>query len=578
MKNEMLKEIDVLKRPKRIFLPEDFKIKDWESLKPFLDELLERELDTEEKLWQWFKDKSELEAVLEEDAAWRYINMTCDTNSEKKLKAYEFFVQEIQPHLQPYEDKLNKKALSSPFIEKIDKEGFSILLRGMKKEVELFREENIPLFTQLQTESQKFGAITGAMTVEVDGEEKTLQQASVYLKSPDRNKREEVYRLIAERRLQDAEKLDALFTSLIEKRDQVGRNAGFENYRDYMFESMGRFDYTPQDCFDFHNAIEKEVVPLLAKQAEERKEKLGVDPLRPWDGAVDPEGKEPLKPVKDGEELIEKSIECFYKLDDYLGERLAIMRKMEHLDLDSRKGKAPGGYNYPLDEIGVPFIFMNSSGQVRDLVTMVHEGGHAVHSFVTRDLELTSYKHTPSEVAELASMSMELISMDHWDLFFDKEEDLIRAKREHLEDIVGTLPWVATIDAFQHWIYENPNHTIEDRNAAWNKVQDRFSSGKTSWEGLQQIKDKTWQKQLHLYEVPFYYIEYGMAQLGAIAVWKNYKENPDKGLKQYLDALKLGYTKSIGEIYETAGIKFDFTAGYIKELMQFLNSELEALK
>lgn len=574
----MLKEIEVIKRPKRNYLPEDYVIKDWSTLEPFIKELLDRELNSIEDLWQWFKDNSELEAVLEEDAAWRYINMTCDTESEDKRKAYEFFVQEIQPHLQPYEDKLNKKVLASPFIEEIKKEGFDILLRGMKKEVELFREENIPLFVELSTKAQEFGAINGAMTVLIDGEEKTLQQASVYLKSTDRVKREEVYRIVAERRHQDAEKLDELFTELITLRHQVAKNAGFENFRDYKFKAMGRFDYTPQDCFDFHDAIEKEVVPLLAEKADERKQKLGVDVLRPWDGSVDPDGNEPLKPFKDGEELIDKSIECFFKLDDFLGERLAIMKKMGHLDLDSRKGKAPGGYNYPLDEVGVPFIFMNASGQVRDLVTMVHEGGHAIHSFVTRDLELTAYKHTPSEVAELASMAMELISMDHWDLFFENEEDLKRAKKEHLEDIIGTLPWVATIDAYQHWLYENPTHTLEERNEAWNKVQDRFSSGKTSWEGLEHFKAKAWQKQLHLFEVPFYYIEYGMAQLGAIAVWKNYKEDPKKGLQQYLDALKLGYTKSIGEIYETAGVKFEFTASYIKELMQFLKKELDALK
>lgn len=250
---------------------------------------------------------------------------------------------------------------------------------------------------------------------------------------------------------------------------------------------------------------------------------------------------------------------------------------MGHLDLESRKGKAPGGYNYPLAEIGVPFIFMNATSTLRDLVTILHEGGHAIHSFVTRDLELANFKSTPSEVAELASMTMELISMDHWDLFFDHPENLKRAKKEHLEQIIETLPWVATIDKFQHWIYENPRHDRSDRTRQWNRIFDRFSDNITDWSGLQDQKDNLWQKQLHLYEVPFYYIEYGMAQLGAIAIWKNYKKDPKKGLQGYLNALKLGYMRSIPEIYRAAGIKFDFSREYISELMQFVQEELEAL-
>lgn len=250
---------------------------------------------------------------------------------------------------------------------------------------------------------------------------------------------------------------------------------------------------------------------------------------------------------------------------------------MGHFDLESRKGKAPGGYNYPLAEIGVPFIFMNATSNLRDLVTLLHEGGHAVHSFLTRDLELNDFKNTPSEVAELASMSMELISMDHWDIFFKTEDELKRAKREHLKQIIETLPWVATIDKFQHWIYENPGHSLEERTTAWLKIYGDFSDNVTDWTGLEHFKEIIWQKQLHLFEVPFYYIEYGMAQLGAIAVWKNFKEDKNKGLEGYQNALKLGYTKSIPEVYQAAGIKFDFSKAYIKELMTFLRNELEML-
>jgi oligoendopeptidase F len=357
----------------------------------------------------------------------------------------------------------------------------------------------------------------------------------------------------------------------------VARNAGFKNFRDYMFVALGRFDYTAADCFDFHQAIASEVVPLMNEFASDRKRMLKLDRLRPWDKAVDPEGKEALKPFDGGKDLTEKTIEVFHRLDPYLGNCLSTMRAMGHLDLESRKGKAPGGYNYPLAEIGVPFIFMNATSTLRDMVTLMHEGGHAIHNFLTRDLLLNDFKSTPSEVAELASMSMELISMDHWDVFFSNPDDLRRAKREHMEDILETLPWVSTIDAFQHWIYENPNHSTSDRRTQWNKIADTYSDTITDWEGLQESRDFLWQKQLHLYEVPFYYIEYGMAQLGAIAVWRNFRADPAKGLEGYKNALRLGYMRTIPEIYAAANIRFDFSRKYIHELIDFVRKELAAL-
>ncbi|MFZ6013321.1 MAG: M3 family metallopeptidase, partial [Bacteroidota bacterium] len=308
-----------------------------------------------------------------------------------------------------------------------------------------------------------------------------------------------------------------------------------------------------------------------------RKARLKVDVLRPWDKSVDPEGREALKPFTTGAELTEKTIKVFKNLDSYLGQCLWVMRAMGHLDLESRIGKAPGGYNYPLAEIGVPFIFMNATSTLRDMVTIMHEGGHAVHNFLTRDLELNDFKSTPSEVAELASMSMELISMDHWNEFFGNENDLNRAKREHLESLIETLPWVATIDKFQHWIYENPDHSPDDRRKQWNKIFDQFADSVTDWSELEAVKNYLWQKQLHLYEVPFYYIEYGMAQLGAIAVWRNYRKDPKRGLQGYQNALKLGYMKTIPEIYAAADIKFDFSREYIHELVSFVRKELAAV-
>ena len=573
-----MQDVQIPKKKPRTFLPEDFRVSNWEAVKPYYDNLLERDISSAADLKQWFRDRSELEAVLSENLAWRYIRMTCDTANQEVREKFNEFITQIQPKIEPVSNKLNQKALDSLYLEELKREkGYPIMIRELEKDAKIFREENIPLKTEEQQESQHFGAISGDMSVEINGQEMTLQQAANLLQSVNREERENAYRKITQRRLQDKKKLNTLFSKLISIRDKMGKNAGFDNYRDYMFAAMGRFDYRKEDCFDFHEAVAQEVVPMLNDLAAERKQKLGVDRLRPWDKAVDPTGKPPLKPFSSGDELTQKTIQCFGKLDPYLGERIAIMQAMGHLDLESRKGKAPGGYNYPLSETGVPFIFMNATSNLRDMVTIMHEGGHAVHSFLTRDLELNNFKHTPSEVAELASMAMELMSMDHWNLFFENEDDLKRAKRQHLEQIIETLPWVATIDKFQHWIYEHPNHSKEERKTAWNEIFGTFSDTVTDWSGLEQERSFLWQKQLHLYEVPFYYIEYGFAQLGAVAVWMNYKEDAQKGLEGYRSALKLGYTRTIPEVYEAAGIRFDFSTGYIRKLMHFVQDELSKI-
>ena len=570
--------ITLPQRHARPFIGEEIQLTSWDDVQPFYENLKNREIQNAADLRKWFLDRSELESYLSENFAWRYIRQTCDTANEDLIQALQFFISEIQPKLAIYSNDLDKKATESPFLSELMDEGFDIMIRNMMKSIEIFREENVPLQTQLQTEERKYGAIAGAMTVTLDSEEMTLQKAGDRLQSTDRTVREEAWRAIMERRYQDHDKLDELMNTLVKLRDQVGRNAGFDNYRDYMFAAMGRFDYTPQDCFDFHEAVAEAVVPMLDEMAQARKNALQVDMLRPWDTKVDPHGRTPLKPFASGQELLEKTIRCFTRLDPFLGDCLRIMKSMGHLDLESRKGKAPGGYNYPLDEIGVPFIFMNATSNLRDMVTLLHEGGHAVHSLVTRDLMLNSFKHTTAEVAELASMSMELLTMDYWDEFFDNEEDLRRAKIEHLESIIETLPWVATIDKFQHRMYEHPDHTTEHRTVAWTHIYRQFSDSVMDWTDLEKFRAYLWQRQLHLYEVPFYYIEYGIAQLGAIGVWKNYRENPEQGLQGYLDALKLGYTAPIGKIYEAARVPFDFSKARISELMNFVRDELATLR
>lgn len=568
--------LKIEKKP-RTYIPENLKVK-WDSLEPIFKELLSRKLDSVHALEQWLRDRSELEAALEEDFAWRYIRMTCDTTDEKLLADFQFFATEIEPKIAPLNNDLNKKFIESEFADQLDKGKYFVYTRGIRKALELFREENIPLQTQIQVEQQKYQAITGAMSVKLNGKEYTLEQAAVFLKDTDRNVRQQAWEAITARRLQDKEKLDELFNGLLKLRHQVALNAGFENFRDYMFQALGRFDYTPHDCYKFHEAIEKEIVPVLREQAAARQTALGLKALKPWDMDVDVSGKPALKPFKTGEELIDKSIKCFQGLSPYIGERLEIMKANGFFDVESRKGKAPGGYNYPLAESGAPFIFMNSAGTFRDLTTMVHEGGHAVHTFISANLELNDFKHLPSEVAELASMSMELISMDQWDVYFDKAEDLKRARKDQLKDVLKTLPWVAVVDQFQHWIYTNPDHTSEERSEAWKKIFEPFGNNFSDWSGHPEALENLWQKQLHIFEVPFYYIEYGIAQLGAIAVWKNYKANPETGLKNYPDALKLGYTKTIKEIYETAGIEFNFSARYVKELAEFVKKELAEIE
>jgi oligoendopeptidase F len=563
---------------KRIYLPSDFSISTWDALKPYFEELVGRKIGSSSELYSWYLDRSEFESAISEDLGWRYIKMTCDTTNEEIKKSFNYFVSELQPAMAPYSNLLDTKALEDPYLSELkSKDGFDIVIKLLEKDKNIYRENNIALFSEIEQTAHEYGTIAGAMTIEMDGKEITMQQAGDFLLQTDRAKREEAWTKINERRYLDKQTLDSLFTKLIGLRHNVATNAGYANFRDYMFAAMGRFDYTPQDCYAFHDAIKSEVVPILNDFAVERKRALKLDALKPWDLSVNYFGSNPLKPFIDAEDLTEKTIQCFSKLDSYTAQCIATMKKMGHLDLMSRKGKAPGGYNYPLDETGVPFIFMNATQSLRDLVTMVHEGGHALHSFLTADLELNVYKHPTSEVAELASMSMELMSMEHWDIFFTDTKDLNRAKREHLESVLQTMPWVATIDLFQHSLYLNPTHTLEEREQIWKESFYPFSSNTTDWSGIEKYRANAWQKQLHLFEVPFYYIEYGMAQLGAIAVWRNYKKDPVKGYELYKSALSLGYKKSIPEVYKAAGIKFDFSKEYIKELMDFVKEELNKL-
>jgi len=561
----------MIKKYKRTFVPVDFCVTDWASIQPFYDDLLSRDITSLNHLKKFLMDWSEIEGVLEEDAGWRYIRSSCDTTDAAATERYVYFIADIEPYLYPVTDALNKKVLLSKEVPILRQEiQFDIFFRKIEDNLRCYRKENIPLQTDIQLHAKKYAEITGAMMIELESKEITLQQAAVYLESTDRTLRKTVYEKIQQRRLQDKDTLHELYTHLVQQRHKIALNAGFNNFRDYAFVSMHRFDYTPADCFTFHTAVKEAIVPLINELAADRKKQLGVDLLQPFDLFVDPQGRMPLHPFSDEKELISKTIAVFEQLDPFLGNCLHTMKEMGHLDLTSRKGKAPGGYNYPLDETGVPFIFMNATSTCKDLITIFHEGGHAVHAFLVHDLLLNAFKHCPSEIAELASMSMELLTMPYWHIFFNDEEALKRAKKEHLIGLISRLSWIAAIDAFQHWVYENPYHTVAERTENWNRICMDFSEDLLDWSGYELCRDHLWQKQLHLFELPFYYIEYGIAQLGAIGVWKNAQEDPKKGLKDYLAALQLGYTTSIPNVYKTAGVSFDFNKDYIHALVAFI--------
>lgn len=558
----------------RRYLSKELIINTWEDAQSFYDELLNRTISSEEELLKWIADRSETDAVVDEEYRWRYIKQSCNTEDEVHKRVYENFIEHIMPKWMSATNLLNKKLADCEYSKDLDQERFFVYLRHLKTQLQLFREENISLAQQTQLLSNEYATTIGAMTIEHEGKEYTLPQTSIFLQNQDSRLRKEIYEKVNIRRLQDRDKLNDLFSKLLKIRHQMALNAGYENYRDYMFAELGRFDYAVKDCEQFHEAIKTEVIPLVNKIYQKRKQQLQAAQLFPYDLEVDPQNHPALHPFKTEEEFIEKTIKCLHKVDPMFAQSISIMNEMQHLDLNSRKGKAPGGYNMTLPETGVPFVFMNAAGTQRDLETIVHEAGHAVHSFLMRDLPYNFDMEISSEMAELASMSMEFLSIEGWDVFYS-DEDKKRAVESHLVGTITMLPWIALIDKFQHWIYTNPEHTNEARENKWEELHKELSSEIIDWTPYSDFRKTMWHKQLHIFEIPFYYIEYGIAQLGAIAVWRNFKNNKEQALEAYKNALQLGYTKPIPEMYKSAGIQFDFSKEYVKELMTFLETELD---
>lgn len=555
----------------RRFVPEDADLGDWSQIEPLFDALAERPIDTRDQLENWLIDWSELMSCIHEEGSLRHIRMTTQTDNADYEDAYLHFISEIQPKLKPRQHALQVRYVGSPARDELSSY-YHVMDRSTANDVELFRDANVPLETEDQKLGQRYQKLTGAMTVEFQGEERTLQQMARFLEEPRRNVRQEAWELVTERRLQDRDTINELYDEMLQNRQQRAENAGFDNFRDYAFRLRERFDYSPEDCVEFQDAVEAHIVPLKRELEQERRDALGVDTLRPWDLDVDPQGRDPLRPFNDANDLIDGCAKIFGKVDLELGSQFQQMADLGLLDLESRKGKAPGGYQAMLAERRFPFIFMNAVGRNGDLRTLLHEGGHAFHTFAARDEPLVSYRHAPTEFAEVASMSMELLSRPHWEVFYDTDS-AERARRDHLERIVNILPWIATIDAFQHWIYTNPGHSEEEREAKWLELRERFG-GIEDWRGYEAARRNEWHRQLHLFLIPFYYIEYGIAQLGALGMWLQAQADPQKALGNYRSALALGGSRPLPELFEAAGLDFDFGVAAVERAAQGLRETL----
>jgi oligoendopeptidase F len=565
-------------RTRRSFLPEVFDTSRWESYKPYFDRLLATEFANSRELREWIEDFHELQIVYNDAASWAHINKSRDTTNEEFLATYRRFNSEIEPQFASYVDMMHRKLVDSEFVSDLERDEYGRYLHLTKNSLELFHPENVELEAQISEKAFEFAKISASHTVHFQDKERTLTQMSVFLKNPDRAIREEAWRLVQDRKLADLDELNHIFSDLVAIRHKIAVNAGFDNYRDFMFRFLRRFEYSAEDCFEFHRSVESVVVPFKEELDQYRKDTLGLSELRPWDMEVDLYGRDPLKPFEQVDDLVNGAIRILNKINPALGEKIEIMRREGHLDLESRKGKEPTGYNAPLLETHIPFIFMNAVGSQWDVVVLLHEGGHAIHTFSTREHKIIDYKTTNAEVAELASMSMELMSMDHWDEFYTNEEDLKRAKREQISRIVGLLPRTMQGDAFQHWAYENPEHTTGQRIDKWLELDHRFTRSRVeNYDGLPPFQKTGWQFY-HIFERPFYFIEYAIAQLGALQIWRNFRQDPDKAVKDYLAALELGGSVPMSQVYERAGAKFDFSKEMVSSLMEFLRSEWERVK
>ena len=556
------------------FVPDDLDGSSWIQIEPYMNDLKDRVLSCSNCLETFIHDRSALSEIISETRARLYINMTCHTDDEKIQKAWMGFVENVQPKLSEYSDILNKRIVQHPSVDELP-ERYDILIKGLKTDIEIFREENIPLQTRVTKLDTKYDEICGAQIIEFDGEKKTIPQMAIYLENTDRTIREAAWRAVTERRFQDSEKLSEIFDEMIQIRHQIATNAGFDGFQQFMFSAMHRFDYTIEDCLEFHNSIESVCQPLRHKTDAERMEALNLDNLRPWDMGVDPKGRQPLKPFNNVQNLVDGCSRIFHLMSDELGTLFDKLDANDCLDLDSRPGKAPGGYQYYLQKRRMPFIFMNAAGTQGNVETMIHEAGHAFHSFYSGHLDLIHERNAPIEFAEVASMSMELLTHSQWEEFYSKE-DADRARRNHLEGIISFMPWCATIDAFQHWIYANPNHSREERAQKWLDLGKRFGA-ELDHSGLEEYREVSWQRQGHLFGVPFYYVDYGIAQLGALQMWQYHRNDEADALSKYKSGLSLGYTMGLADLFKASELSLSFSEKHVSNLIGEIESTLETV-
>jgi oligoendopeptidase F len=561
----------------RTFLPQNLDLGEWPQVAPWLDQLESRApaLKTGAELERWLLDWSELSAALDEESSKRYIAMTCHTEDPEAERAYLHFVEKLEPELKPRQFSLARIYVSHPLRHTLPRERYAVLDRDTRVQVELFRPENVPLETEETKLTQQYQKLSGSLTVQFQGEEKTLAQMGRYLEETDRPLRQQSWELVAARRLREAPRFEEIFDSMLALRQKIARNAGFQNYRDYAFRKLCRFDYTADDCERFHEAVETEVMPMVRQLQAQRRGQLGINPLKPWDLSVDPLNRPPLHPFEQVDQMVERTQRVFDRLDRELAGGFHQMQQGHLLDLANRKGKAPGGYQSTLAEARMPFIFMNAVGIQRDVEALFHEAGHAFHALATREEDLHPYRNPPIEICEVASMSMELLGNELLDEFYPSPEAR-RARQAHLENIMTILAWIATVDAFQHWIYTHPGHTPEQRKTAWLALMDRFG-GDVDWSGYDDAHAYLWHRQLHIFIHPFYYIEYGIAQLGALQVWANSRKDKEQALADYKRALQLGGSKPLPALFQAAECPFDFSRKTVAPLVDLVRRELAAL-
>ncbi|HGH7177264.1 TPA: M3 family oligoendopeptidase [Bacillus wiedmannii] len=548
------------------------------ELENALSTLLNEVISSKIELENWLKKQSTFIWEIEEQLTSHYIDFQCNTSNKKIKDNFEYNQQFVKPLLKRYQNSFDNKYLESPFRMDLDPKTYSLLDKKIKNAQTLFCEKNIDLEVNEDKLVTEYFEITGDLTALWDGEEKTITELQSYLQNPNRDIRKKAKTLISETFLSVEDKLQNILNELIVIRHQKAKNIQLDNYRDYMFKKHERFDYTPDDCYELAESIRKYVVPLIDKIFNKKKSELQVESLRLWDVKATAPNQKVLNPIEDASDLIEKSSHILHKLDPEFSTLLDLMHKNNCLDLESRKGKGPGGFCEYLPASRLSFIFMNLNHTHYDVTTFLHEMGHSIHNECMKQLKLQKYVEIPSESAELASMTMELFSMEYWDTFYENSEEFIKAKLDFFKDIVKYLPQMLIVDQFQHWMYENPNHTAKERNEKYLELHNTYQSNVVNIEGYENWIATGWLPVLHIFEIPFYYIEYAIAQLGALQMYKQYKENPKQAIENYKTALSLGSSKSLTEVYEAAGIHFDFSASTIKELMLFVEGELALLE